>query len=475
MPSLALSPSLRPCITELLRTCVHPDSLLLRLEKIVIQTLGQDEMQGIGERESDADQEKRESSKEYFRLWLSDGEFMIQAVLEQPLHDIFLTEDPAVGSVLDVKRFRVRIGKRIYDAGEVVYLAIANYETVYSPNPTTLIQADDFANEGGFLHEEPQLLETKEYRITSPLPKSSLRPPGILSVLSSQDLDSFETAKVDPEVLHRRRQALHALQGSSESAASSTRSPEQIARKRQRLSEENVASPTTLPASHDGVAGSEYLNAGTVADATMPRSGPAEPTLDEALAIQQSTGPAQPLSMPAGAIETTNLTQATAPLHTLSSLFQPSPRVLPSRNYSCSIFAVISWCSPNLIYARHAQSPFPPKRHIKIHDPSIADRYAGVTVAVYDDAGTFGPRIGTVALFRGVVMQKWKGEVILNAYARRGCGDGEGEDQHGGRGWYVDSEERLIGMGYDVEGMKEWWAQKSQGKGLRRVDKKETV
>src|SRR5947207_12225649 len=98
MPNRPSYPRLRPCIAELLRTSVHPDSLLLRLETVTILSLDRDE-HGAGNG-------KEESGNEAYLLWLTDREFMIQAVLEQPLHRIFETEQCALGSLLDIKRFR---------------------------------------------------------------------------------------------------------------------------------------------------------------------------------------------------------------------------------------------------------------------------------------------------------------------------------------------------------------------------------
>ena len=191
---------------------------------------------------------------------------------------------------------------------------------------------------------------------------------------------------------------------------------------------------------------------------------------------QQPSRPVQPLPAPSTAtINTTpTATQAIPPLHTLSSLLQPPPHLpLPSPSYACSIFAVTSWCSRNLTYPSYAWSPFPPKRHIKIQDPSIVSRHPGITLAVYDSAGTFKPKVGTVTLFRGVVMQRWENEVILNAYARRADRDGDfGSAGHGEREWYVDDEERLIGMGHDFRKMKDWWAERSQGREQKRTDNK---
>src|SRR2546423_657909 len=238
MPSRPSSPRLRPCIRELLRTCVHPDSLLLRLEKVEIRTLNQDEPEKEDEAKHGTD-DSDERRKETYLLWLGDGELMIQAVLEQPLHYIFETGECSLGSLLRVKRFRVRRGKRINGLEEVVYLAIADYETVLSTSPAIPNQVNDFTNEGGFIREEKQ----------SPKNKPALRSPSakfagkrvtlaaMPSALSSQDFDSddFETAMVDPEIVALRRQALHELGCNTQSLASRDISSDQTPRKRRKL------------------------------------------------------------------------------------------------------------------------------------------------------------------------------------------------------------------------------------------------
>ena len=81
---------------------------------------------------------------------------------------------------------------------------------------------------------------------------------------------------------------------------------------------------------------------------------------------------------------------------------------------------------------------------------------------MYDNARKFKPKIGTVALFRGVVMQRWEGEVILNAYGRKGeREEATGDGEKGGNAWYVDDEEILAEMGYDAKSMKEWWVERT--------------
>ncbi|KAK5075437.1 hypothetical protein LTS08_001497 [Lithohypha guttulata] len=136
------------------------------------------------------------------------------------------------------------------------------------------------------------------------------------------------------------------------------------------------------------------------------------------------------------------------PFHTLLNLRQPLPeQPIPSKNYMLTTLGVISWAGATTL--QRAGSPFPPKRHVKITDPSLgsscpASRTSNdrrnepassgtqlmtfkpqtafqdlVTVAVYIDAAKFNPAPGTIALFRGLVMQRLgNGDIILNAYGR---------------------------------------------------------
>jgi hypothetical protein len=223
MPSRPSSPQLRPCIRELFRTCVHPDSLLLRLEKVEVRTLNQDEAEETAEEKHSTDGNDERSRKETYLLWLGDGELMLQAVLEQPLHHIFERGEYSLGALLDVKRFRVRRGKRINGLEEVVYLAIADYEPILVSNPATHTQVKDYTNEGGFIREEAQSPKNKP-ALRSPSAKFGGKPIAPTAMPSSQDFESddFETAVVDPEIIALRRQALHELGCSTQSLAYET-------------------------------------------------------------------------------------------------------------------------------------------------------------------------------------------------------------------------------------------------------------
>lgn len=173
------------------------------------------------------------------------------------------------------------------------------------------------------------------------------------------------------------------------------------------------------------------------------------------------------------------------PFHTLRSLRDPPVgQPLPTKSYTFTTLAVITWTGTSLIH-RHG-SVFPPKRHLKVMDasftfpesttstttaaatqeqnvpsqphsttnsppPSPSNRpfrpenpfQEAVTVAIYIDAATFRPLPGTIALFRGLVMQRLaNGDIILNAYGRlkdmRFQGDKEEEEE--------DEQRRQLGV-----------------------------
>lgn len=453
MPSRPSSPRLRPCIAELLRTCVHPPTLILRVDKVLVEYCKRDRHLGTPSAQSSATSNEEEHGA--YRLWLSDGELLIQAVLAAHLHQIFGSEDIDVGSLLDLKKFKVQRGRRKHGTGEVVYLAIADYEIVSSAKPATADEAVDLNNEGGFIREQEQP-STKKRRLNSDVTEQMARvfpPPSALSYpTSSQESDEFETTSIDHTALSRRRQVLHELSSNSPTRSVNVQADHSHSpRKRRRLLDAIPNNPSS--------------------ESPPSRPKPTSPTTTTLTAAPVPTAsinpPAQASSLPSQPPPMHTTTNTIPPLHTLSSLLHPAPTT-PSRNYTCSIFAVITWISPNLIYPR-PHSPFPAKRHVKIHDPSIASRYASITLAVYDRAADFRPTVGTIALFRGVVMQRWEGEVILNAYARRRKlkeGEEGGEERRSVAAeeeWFVSDETKLVGMGFDVPGMRTWWEERKRG------------
>ena len=415
---------LRPAIAEVLRTCVHPPSLLLRVEQIAEDVVTDN--QADGEPTARSLVGRSAGFRKTSRLILGDGELMIQGVLRQPLHSLLESRDFGKGALLELKRFRVARAKRTNGKGEVVYFGIEDLEIV-GATVSAQSKLESGLDAGGFIrdddeHQVPEFtIERKEiggHMEQTNSGQTTLPTDTMPSPRPCQESDGFENLVVDVAAVVQRRRILKEL--SNHKRVHETAQADTKSRKRKRLEAESCIKLTRT--------GSSTVLA---------------------------TGNASPIILPR--------TQPLPPLHDLASLMNP-PTPLPSRNYSCSVFAVVSWISDFLIHKPN--SPFPPKRHLKIHDPSISSRYAGITLAVYVDAQRFLPKVGTVALFRGLTMQKWDGKVILNAYASL---------RDGAEKWYVDSPGELLELGYDADEMKTWWEDRRNRKGKEVVKGKEVL
>jgi hypothetical protein len=94
-------------------------------------------------------------------------------------------------------------------------------------------------------------------------------------------------------------------------------------------------------------------------------------------------------------------------------------------------------------------------------------------VAVFVDAKNFLPKIGTVALLRGVVMHGFADDVILNKYATpasadlKGSGSGSvslAESLFPEQDWFITDPERLVEMGFDVSSVRTWWEERERSR-----------
>ena len=460
MLSRPKSPQLRPCLAELLRTCVHPSSLLLRVERILTEC---SKRAGESETGHSADEHELLEQKAY-RLMLSDGQVMVQGVLGSSLHCIFEAQEVSAGSILDIRNFVVRRGKRRWGEGEIVYLGIQQFEIVISASPATQPALVSQDNEGGFLREEvdadeaqfSQDLPRRRDLIPEALTQSEIMP----SAPSSQDSNGFENTEVDIHAVQRKRDALRELSKNTQPSRITILHQRGSPRRRRKLVSGSRRSTTTSPAKSTSSVQHE-----TARELEQPRHAgydQQKPTTIPAQAPQArlvsagSPSTKRPPSRPTTADSSSShrpRTPPEPPFHTLSSLLNPPPSApLPSRNYSCSVLGLVSWVSPSII--SNPNSSFPAKRHIKIHDLSITGRSGGVPIAVFIDATTFRPELGTVAFFKGVVMNTFKGEIILNAYASLRALD-----------WYVTGRERLeeLGYGNDVKQLQNWWSERSGG------------
>ena len=471
---------LEPAIGDFLRTNVIIFPLVLRVERIVPTNLH------VHDSLTQPDIEPPPPLVTQ-RLILSDGELMIQALLHSKLHYCLDNEEIVQGSVLRLLDCKLQRASRLNGKGQIVYLAIEDVEVVGATKPLKA-QTTEGVLEGGFLRDLDGSLDTNERPAkrrklsneVSGVDGESLVNGNMTPPVASQDSDSdgFEAISVPDEEVEQRRKALRSLKTPTSDRSKVELKLERDSvspRKRTRTGKnprppadhdatlKNTSATTRLPQTNDSMRQQNQQPHSPAAASIKPKS------------TAQNLPPPPSPALPATPIPPPFTAPPPPPLHTLCSLTNPPPHLppLPARNYHCTIFATITWVSATVIHK--PQSPFPPKRHVKIHDPSISSRQSGITVAVFRDAHNFKPKVGTVALLRDLTMQRWEGEIILNKYAGFASAGARRKDGEGGKGddgveaqeepWLVDDEIELREMGHDVDGMRAWWEQWKTGKG----------
>jgi hypothetical protein len=435
---------IQPCIAELLRTCVYPPILVLRVEKILEDDI---EKPRLDEPEVH-NTPKSGVRKSAYRLYLGDGEIMIQALLAPHLHPLIDLRETTEGSLIELRNYSIRKAPRRSGKGEVIYLGVEDLVCITLSRPTTShAQEDVLENGGGFMIEDDEIDKERESSTHIQVPSSPVEEMAP-QFISSQESCGYETIKADPETVKKRREALHEM-SSNARAKRRLEDAEDTPAKRPRSKLSNLKSSQETDSFETIEVNPETTKKRrlTLHDINVQTEA-STPTKHAS-----SAGPSEPAgSTTATSIPPTTNPTPSSPLHTLLSLLQP-PTPLPPRNYPVTVLAAISWISPTTI--SQPGSPFPPKRILKLHDPSISSRQVGVSLSVFIDAATFTPRHGTIALFTGVVMQMWGEEVILNAYPTLR-----------GRGWYVDDELALEEEGWDVKEMRKWWAERKRARAV---------
>ncbi|KIX91932.1 uncharacterized protein Z520_12368 [Fonsecaea multimorphosa CBS 102226] len=528
-PGTAL-PKLKRCLAELLRTCVHPSALLLRVEHVFGKAQAGSHRNRAVERDDEQDDDQDQilintgvdhgnesvpGSDDTWcvRLAVSDGHLQIQAVISPAL--LFETKELwelQRGDLIEVHKFQVRSAPRVSGKGRVIYLGIRDCEWVGRDRDKAEESEgkDGLELEGGFLREEqddmfrrkPNALgedltaasdksgtkrrdagdrairvhpskNTQSKPNSSKLAQKASRNP---SEDDSDDDQGFDTIFVSQSRLEQRRQALRQIQQPPSSTEEATVSRLQRGgEQNQGVTQSDFAGTSVVSTSnrsHRDIEDHDGNQPISEVTATHSYNSLAHPHHQPTDLAGSNTPPApheDPSTHPSN-------TTSVSPIDSLASLL-----ALPiQKSYSCSVLALISWVSPSLIH--RPNTPFPPKRHIKIHDPSISHRTSGVTVFVFVDAQTFLPSVGTVALFSGLVMNRVRrgsadgeGDVILNKYPTKmgsqkvenedgesaGAYDGESGGEGQGQGeWFICDEARLVGMGFDVHRIKMWWEQR---------------
>jgi hypothetical protein len=207
---------MQPCLSELLRTAHAPPSLLLRIEKVVATAV--------------ANSNEAEAATNLSRIYLSDNELVIQALVS-PRLQLHVAE----GDLLEIKEFEVKKARRKRLPGHIVFLAVYDCEMV---ERAANLPVSDAEEAGGLLHNTVTASSSDRHSKKRKLSTSSttLPPPsrqpattqttedGEEEESSSMDIpsgtqssDDFESTVPDPATAQKRRAMLHNLDKSTSS------------------------------------------------------------------------------------------------------------------------------------------------------------------------------------------------------------------------------------------------------------------
>lgn len=357
----------------------------------------------VHQRESDDKTHGQKAAQKSTRLYLTDEELIVQALALPELHLSI-----KVGDILDIRRFEVFRARRKTRPGQILFLGIQDCEVL----PREALGASTSREQGGFIREAltpspPPAASSRKRRYSETTRgECSAQPP-----VSEQPKRSLEAS--EPEEGLPVSMMEPSGSQSSDDFETGTSDAAATQRRRQVLHEIDGA---ISPHSNKSLS--------RIPDVTQPEVAPPK---------------------------------ASPPLTDLASL----PSLAPST--AITVLAIITWTGQTLLRPSRA---FPPKRHIKLHDPSIAHLFTGVSLAAYVDAPNFKPKRGTIALLHDVIVQRCAsggGEVshshMLNAYSNL-------PEKLETRGeqltWFVDDEEtlRAMGLGDKMDEMRIWWEQR---------------
>ncbi|MCJ1477218.1 hypothetical protein MMC13_005889 [Lambiella insularis] len=410
--------TLKPVIRELARTEVHPPFLKLLVDKLWI----------VSQRKGKAEGGKTEA----YKLWLSDGEKKIQAVLRREIHRYFIVGEIREGSYVHVTKYQLTSAKSTSREGTVLFLLVSDlYPIGHDRRPavdTPVTETHDIqtsASESCDDEQTPKRTQRHEPGSASSKSPGTASAPGSARREradspfghSASDLDS-----IDLLPWYDEPSAPKAARSSANGA------PKENSTSKKRIRDESPSpSPSALQPRHPNLSSRP-----SKAPRLLPPKPPPAPLL--------------PITRPLTLIPLAHLTGA-----------------LASRNKIVDVLAVVSAVTLPLVRCRNMPDGVHYKRELRLADPSTPKR---VMLSVFVAPAAFLPAVGTVALFRSVTTNRWDGG-SLNAFGRD-CA---------GRRWCLQGEEAGE-VGCDVEGMRRWWegrGEDGKGKGEGGKEKREDM
>ncbi|MCJ1263049.1 hypothetical protein MMC22_002919 [Lobaria immixta] len=459
---------LRPVIKELARTQVCFPDLKLLVDRISIVTLPVAE---------------HATPNEAYRLYLTDGERTIQAVLKRKCYKHVTSLDVREGSYVILRNYRLARGRKLSGMGNVIYVIIEDFYSI-GEEPRDELDEDRY-------DRYSELIKTPQHQsikaINEPVGSTRRR------ILSLPEGDQQERNKNQDDPLSASNTP-ESLRGSGykknftfkgfsrESSICSIASAPSESRKRKREDPFDEIDPNLTPGilKMTELAEEKFsvqnhtsgLNIASALDHDTPLIAKVGETEQEKSANETSVTPKPKLDTAGKENSSTKRNQGardvrshtptktanrppfliTRPTEKSNKALLPIKRALQlrslesltgahaSRNKVYDVFAVI--CSVDESVVKPATMPL--KRDMRIMDPSTDKK---VLVSVFVDPVRFHPHVGTVALLRSLTTHEWD-RGMLNAYPQ----------QCAGKAWFVPDP---VGVpGCDVPALKEWWRTK---------------
>lgn len=348
----------KPIINELVRTQVCFPNIKLLVDRIsTVEVASTTESSGL----------------KAYRMYLTDREKTIQAVIKRRLHKWLTTFDVREGSYVILKEYNLARGKRLHGEGEVFYLAISDFYPIgeeqrynSSTEPNSVSASAEENDTSPFdqapVRDQSEGNEVERIRTDISLPGKNL-------TRAYQDIDGrggFLASKVATTEPKKRKRGTSSLDLDPDLLS--------LANK--------VTKPPVTPSAQPKSSGDHFSSA-SESNILLPRQD-----------VMQTPVSPEPIKSPFN-------------LSTLASVTGPNA----TRNKQVNILAMIDYVSSSTVKPTTA----PLKRDVRLVDPTTDKK---VTLSVFIDPVNFVPKVYDIILFRDLTTHDFSGG-NLNAYPKK--------------------------------------------------------
>ena len=386
--------------------------------------------------------------KEAFRLYLSDGEKSIQALVRRRLYKMITAGDVCEGSYLLIKEYTLESAERTQGDGRIIYILLQDFYPIgfdgRSSQDDWICRSPIKRVLGSPRTSEADGPPRRSFEAGSTTYGRSLTGLQATASKGSSHAAAMETDKPGPDEIQvsggeeahctrhgkRKREDRGALEEIDSNFQSS---PTKKIRKLDRETEEEQSQISSSGRASQGTAGPyQPENQPKLSTSSANRANSASPACTSESVFRRGTSTSRRTSR-AGA----SMQPIQSHLRLLSLAALKGHR---RRNDVYDVFAVIYSVSDMVI----KRSRMPAKRDIRIVDPSTDKK---VLLSVFVDPAQFKPSVGQIALMRNLTTHEWDGG-MLNAYPK----------QCQGNEWFIPDPKSIPGC--DTDWLREWWTNK---------------